>query len=211
MGGSRAKFVLVILAIALLGCLGYAVSMNQEKTRIEGAYDEAQKALSELEQERAGLIQELAGSQIELNDLGGIREEVQRWRDELSQTQTKLERTQAELASLQVEYTQLRNTNATLVSQLDGVTDEKHALEAKFSNIDELKGAIRQIKREMWASRLQGWKDHVRVVKEEDARRLEEGNRGYVVRSGTSTLGGNPASITPRVQVRVLDPQTVSE
>ncbi len=206
MGGSRARFVLVILAIALLASLGYAVSMNQEKTRIEGAYHDAQETLTQLEQERASLIGELAGSKDELKDLGGVREEVQRWRSELDQTQTKLERTQAELASLQVEYTQLRNTNSSLVTQLDSVSDEKHALEAKFSNIDELKGAIRQIKREMWASRMQDWKEHVRLVKEEDARKLEEGNRGYVVRAGSSTL-----ALPPRVQVRVLDPQTASE
>jgi chromosome segregation ATPase len=206
MGVSRSRILLVILAIALLGSLGYAISMNEERTRIADAYEEAQSALTQLEQERSGLISELAGSQDELKDLGGIKQEVHRWKAELDQTQTKLERTQAELASLQVEYTQLRNTNSSLVAQLDTAGDEKRALEAKFSNIDELRGAIRQVKRQMWATRMQAWKDHIQLVKEEDDRKLDNGNRGYVVRNGSSTL-----SETPRVQVRVLDPQTAGE
>jgi hypothetical protein len=50
---------------------------------------------------------------------------------------------------------------------------------------------------------MQAWRDHVRVARQEDELRLEAGNRGFVVRNGMNTL-----SSAPRVQVRVLEPES---
>ena len=54
----------------------------------------------------------------------------------------------------------------------------------------------------MWNERLAGWRAHIEASKIADQEQLAVGNRGFIVRQGTPTLGSRN-----QLQVRVLEPQ----
>jgi len=121
---------------------------------------------------------------------------------ELDVVQQELERTVGQLASLQQEHATLVDEHAAMNSQLAAVEEDKRQLEAKLSSLKELKLAIKDVKRKMWAQRWVRWRARAEAQRQADQERLAAGNRGYVVRDGTSTLVG-----PTKLQVHVLEPQ----
>jgi hypothetical protein len=83
------------------------------------------------------------------------------------------------------------------------VSEEKTLLEQKMRSIRELRLAIHAVKQQMWAKRRHEWLAKLEVQRAEDERRLAEGNRGYLVRDGSTTLKS-----ATKLQVRVLDPES---
>ncbi|MBI3996643.1 MAG: hypothetical protein HY352_03195 [Candidatus Omnitrophica bacterium] len=195
----RSRWIVVVL-IALFGAsLWRTVSVEQQKRRINEAYKHAQAEVQQLEEERARLNTELSSAKETVEGQAG---NISSLEQELKTLQGRLDDTAVQLSTLQREHEQLRQHNASMSAQLESVTTEKQQLESKLSNLKELKLAIRNVKHKMWQQRLASWRAYIQQRKEVDQERLASGNRGYVMRNGTSTLGS-----TKRLQVHVLEPQ----
>lgn len=191
---SRVGYVLLwVLAGGLVASGAVATKIELDKRKLATAYAQVQTALAQVEQERAHLNQELSQA----------RETLEGQTGDLSHLQARFAQAEQELVQLQREHASLRHTNATLTQQLASVSQEKHALEAKLSSLRELKAAIRSVRRQLWHQHLQGWFARIEAQRAADEQALAQGNRGFVVRGGASTLG-----TTTKLQVRVLDPTT---
>jgi len=175
-----------------------ATKLAVEKRKLASAYQEATATLAQLQKEHARLTEELTQAR---ETMEGQSTELASVQNELSILQTKLGQTEQELA-------QLRQANEHLTDQVAVTTQEKEALEAKLSNLKELKLAIRDVRRKLWRQRWETWLARMREQQAKDQHRLAEGNRGYVVYNKKSTLGAAGSSSATTLQVRVLEPQT---
>ena len=196
----QGRLVLAILVVATLVSLGRAVMVEREKRRIAANYEQAQQMVSQLTDEQQRLTDELSTArktmESQAGDLAGLRLELRGVQDRLDQTVV-------ELASLQREHEQLRQEKSSMVSELSAITSEKEELARRLSSLQELRLAIREVKRKMSDERWAAWRAHVEELKEADREQLAKGNRGFVVHAGRSTLGA-----TPRLHVQVLEPQS---
>lgn len=185
----------------LVGALGIssvvAVRSELNRRRLAGAYQQTKTALSQIQQERDRLNQALAGARHTLDDQAS----------QLETLQTQLAQAERDANHLRLEQARLQQANTSLTEQLASTTQANAALEAKLSSIQELKAAIRELQRKRWQAfwhgRWDGWIARVQAQRALDQQKLAQGNRGLLVRNGTSTLGSRRA-----LQVRVLDPQT---
>ncbi len=199
MAKNRGRYLLIVLAIVAVGSLWRTVAIEREKQHLAQAYEKARQLVNQLGNERTQLSSELKAAQGTIEgqntDLKGLQEELARVHSELNDTGI-------ELASIRREHEQLREHNTSLNDQIASIQTEKQQLEAKLSSIAELRLAIRDVKRKMSGERWAAWRAHIEAVKAEDRQLLAEGNRGYVVRDGVSTIGESR-----RMHVHVLEPQ----
>lgn len=199
MASPRTRFLLAGLVMLTVASLWRAGAAERERLRMSKAHAQAQHMVNELRQEHLRLSDELVAARQTIaqqtGDITGLRQEV-------DMAQARLNRAVAEVASLQRDVEQAREDNESLAGQLSVTMTQRQQLEAKLSSIKGLRLAIRELKnhlrRERWAS----WRHRLQAFRNVDEDRLASGNRGYVVREGTSTLG-----VSPRMQVHVLEPQ----
>ena len=200
MAMKRHQILLLLLVILMGTSVWRQVSVEREKRKIDAAYQEAQSTIQELSSERAQLNQELTTTRQTVEDQAG---NISNMQQELKTVQDRLDKTLAEIASLQQEHQQLRQANSSLTTQLSSVMQEKQQLEAMHSDLRELRLAIRDVKDKMWQQRWAAWRARVDAQKRADQEQLANGNRGFVVRAGASTLGASP-----RLHVHVLEPNS---
>ena len=200
MAKQRTRAVLLVLTLLMGASLWWAVAVEREKHRVTEAYERAHQLVTQLTEERDHLNQELVGANHTVESQAGDLKNIQQ---ELKGVQQRLEETMTEIASLQREHEAMRQQNTMLTTELDTAKTEKQQLEAKLSSLKELRLAIHDVKRKMSTERWAAWRAHVEHLKNEDQERLASGNRGYLVRGGTSTLGAGP-----RLHVHVLEPQS---
>ena len=196
----RSRVVLGVLAVVLLASLWRTVAVEREKRRITAAYEQAHRMAQQLGEERAHLSDELVQAK---QTIEGQTSDLTHFQNELQDLQGRLDKTMTELAALQREHEELRQSNASLTTQLSSVEAEKQQLEQRLASLRELRLAIHEVKRKMWNERLAAWRAHIQAVKAADQERLAAGNRGYLVRNGTPTLGSRT-----KMQVHVLEPQS---
>lgn len=197
MNPARQPLVWWALIGALLISSGVALTSELSKRRALAHSRQTAARLSEVEQERDRLNQEL----------GGIRQSMQEQAGRLAQLQAELSRTEQEVNRLRLDYARLQQSNTTLNAQLADATQTTAALEAKLSSIQGLKLAIRELRSRQWRSFLAGnwqrWMARAHAQRARDERQLAHGNRGLLVRNGISTIGSRTT-----LQVRVLEPQS---
>ena len=195
----RGRVILIVLTIGLVISTIIATKAEHDKRRLGDSYARAQAMLADLEQERATLSRELDQArhvvESQAADLSVLH-------NELTGLQARLQDAEQEILRLQTEHLQLEASNTSLRDRLELTTEEKAALEARLSSIQELKSAIRSVKRKLRQERWESWLAHVQYRREEDQRELARGNRGFVVRDGAPTIGSSS-----KLQVRVLEPQ----
>ena len=192
------SILVVLIGLAALGSV--AVKGELDKRKLAQDYAKAQTT-----------IQQIEGDWIRLNqELSDARQTVETQTTDLSQLHTQFEdvqvrltQTETDITRLRAEYAKLQNAHTALTGELAMTTQEKDVLEAKLSSVRELKLALRDLKSKIWHQRWQAWLDRLQINRQESATQLAQGNRGYVVRNGVSTL-----STSTRLQVRVLDPET---
>jgi chromosome segregation ATPase len=155
--------------------------------------------VQQLTEERTQLSTELASAKQSIEQQAGQNTNLQQ---ELQAVQAKLDQSTKQVAALQQERQEMAQENAKLSSDLDAAMAEKQQLEAKLSSIKELKLAIKDVRRQMWAKRMSNWRARAERFKETDRERLAQGNRGFIVRDGQTTIGSSP-----RLHVHVLEPQ----
>lgn len=194
---SAKPFVWWALIGALLISTGLALTSESNKRRALANYRNAAERLSEVEQERDHLTQELSG----------IRQSMAEQTGQLAQLQAELTHAEQEVSRLRLDSARLQQSNASLTTQLSDATQANAALEATLSSVKGLKRAIRELRSQHWRS---FWAGHWqrRLARAHAQRALDEqqvthGNRGLLVRNGLPTTG-----LRPTLQVRVLDPQT---
>ena len=200
MATPRTRIVVLVLALLVAVSLWRAIAVEHEKRQVTEAYQRAHQLVTQLAQERDHLNQELVGANHTVEAQAGDLKNLQQ---ELKSVQQRLDETTAEIASLQREHQMLRQEHSVLTTELGTVKTEKQQLEAKLSSLKELRLAIRDVKQKMSTERWAAWRANVERLKREDQERLASGNRGYLVREGTSTLGAGP-----RLHVHVLEPQS---
>ena len=193
MASRLGKFVLAAIGILFIASVWRMVVVEQEKRRLATAYEQAQQTLGQLQAERTHLSEELTGAHQTIEQQSSTMANIQQ---ELKQLGDRLAQTTNELTALQQAHQQLQRSQASLLA-------EKQQLEAKLSSIQELKLAIRDVKRKLRDERLAAWQAHVEAMKAADQRRLALGNRGYLVRDGVPTVGARAS-----LHVRVLEPQS---
>jgi chromosome segregation ATPase len=197
----QGRLLLAVLVAATLVSLWRAVTVEHEKRKIAGAYDEAKTLVDQLTEEQQHLTQELATSRKSVDVQAG---ELASLRLDLRNVQDKLDQTVVELATLQRESDQLRQDKASLVTELSAISTERQELEQRLSNLKELRLAIRDVKQRMSDERWAAWRARIQAQQDVDREELAKGNRGFVVHSGRSTLGASP-----RLHVHVLEPQSL--
>lgn len=195
----RGRIILIVLTIGLVISTLIATKAEHDKRQLGDSYTRAQAMLAELQQERESLTRELNQARQVVESQAADLSVLQ---NELSGLQVRLNDAEQEITRLQTEHLQLEASNTTLRDRLELTTEEKQALEARLSSIKELKSAIRTVKRKLRQERWESWMAHIQYRREEDQRELARGNRGFVVRDGTPTIGS-----ASKLQVRVLEPQ----
>jgi chromosome segregation ATPase len=191
--------VLAALVVATLVSLWRAVAVEREKRRIAQSYEEAQQIVDQLTDEQQRLHEELSSARETVESQAG---DLANLRLELRGVQNRLDQTVVGLATLQREHDQLRQEQTSLVTELSAMSAEKQELERRLSSLNELRLAIREVKRKMSDERWAAWRAHIEQLKEADREALAKGNRGFVVHAGRSTIGASP-----RLHVHVLEPQ----
>lgn len=199
MASRGTRIVLVLLALVSIGSLARMVYVEREKQQLTQANQEAQQLIQELNQEKAQLTTDLASAKQTAEQQATENATLQ---SELQTVQAKLDERAKQVASLQQEKEQMKLENAQLAEDLHAAVAEQQRLEARLSSIKELKLAIKDVKKQMWAKRWQNWRARADRFKEADREKLAKGNRGYVVRDGQITVGSSP-----RLHVHVLEPQ----
>lgn len=195
----QGRLVLTVLVVATLVSLWRAVAVERQKRRIAKSYEEAQQLVAQLTDEQQRLSQELSSSRATVEDQAG---DLTNLRLELRGVQERLDQTAVDLAGLQREHEQLRQEKSSLASELSALSSEKQALERRLSSLQELRLAIRDVRRQMSEERWAAWRAHIEEMREADREALAKGNRGFVVRAGRSTIGASP-----RLHIQVLEPQ----
>ena len=203
------RIMLLLLAVATGVSIWRTTVTEREKRQVAAAYQQAQQLVEQLHTERSHLNDELLNArekvEVQAGDLSNLQEE-------LKTVQGRLDQTLAQVSVLQQAHAQLQEQNGSLEEQLSSAITEKQQIEAKLSDLRELKLAIRDVRHKIWnrrlaalRTRLESLQDPVRIeaLREADQEQLASGNRGYVVREGASTLGSGP-----RLHVHVLEPQS---
>lgn len=199
----QGRLLVAVLAVIVVASLWRTVALQGEKTRISRAYDQAKVDVDQLQGDRDRLTQELAEAK---GTVQGQVLEIKELQQELGAIESRLDETVAELAGLQREHESLRQLNVSLNAQLASVTVEKEHLSARLSDLRELRLAIRDVKHRMHEERWAAWRARAQAQRDKDERLLAAGNRGFVVRNGTTTLG-----VGPRLHIHVREPQVASE
>lgn len=194
------RVIVWILTASLLISAAIATKFGLDRRKLALAYDQVHAALGQLEVEHTQLNQELTQARDTLDTQAG---DLERLQQELGRVQTQLSQAEHEVGRLQYEQAGLRRGNVNLIDQLTTVVQEKQTLEAKLASLEELRLAMRSVKQKLREERWQAWLAHVESRHVEDQRRLAQGNHGYVIHNGASTLGSKTT-----LQVRVLEPQS---
>ena len=188
---------ILVLVLAIVSLLSFWRAAASERARFQLARAKAQleAQVRELETEQSQLSTELSQAK---DTISGQSSELSTIQRELAAAQVDLERTVQDLASLKNDYELLGRQNASLAS-------EKQQLEVTLSSLKGLRQAIREVKARAWRERWATRYARIETARQRDQELLALGNRGYVVREGTSTLARAPSS--PQMHVRVLEPQ----
>ena len=160
------KRILINIIILLLASssvfLGFRY-VSSLKDNISALENQKQNLLQELEKEKAS-VQQLAAKNTGLkNYLKGAHKRLNKSFAALSQEEERL-------AKLNAQFSIVKAENGALLEERDRITDENEAMKVKLSSVDELKKAIRELKRQA----------------------QKEGNQGFLIRDGKLT---SPAKV----------------
>lgn len=198
--GKRWGRVLILLFVIGLGVSLWRVAVVERQRQVLAEqYAQANKLVNELQQERTQLNTQLVDARQTVEGQAGRITNLQQ---ELQDVDRHLKESIAELAALKREHEELARSHAALSGQFQVVTDQNKDLQFRLSSLVELKKAIRQVKKEVWNQRFAAWRERMQAQREADQQELASGNRGYLVRNGTSTV-----KASSQLQVHVLEPQ----
>jgi chromosome segregation ATPase len=166
----------------------WVISLKSQKEKL------TQDLLYEQEQQKF-----LSGQNVQLtNNLNVTKEELSKITLELDEAKKKIEGLNSSFSVLRTENEILRSQSLNLEAQINQVSQEKDSLQAKFSSVDELKKAIKDLKRMRRVSVVKdlsldilplerAGRQDSRSVKKNSKNPQTAGNRGFLVLNGQST------------------------
>ncbi len=185
-------FIVLLISITIFSVFKYGSSLK-EKYALLNTLNQIKEQVTTLENDKQGLLEKL-GEEKELNaqlngEVSEIKDYLRASKERLAklfadygQAQKTIEDLNSKFSILKSENTALRDEKEKLDTQLTQVSQEKNSLKAKLSSITELKKRIRELKRQM--RRVTAHKPK--------ARKIIEGNRGFLIKNGKPTY---PAKI----------------
>ncbi|MDP3143470.1 MAG: hypothetical protein Q8N14_06010 [Candidatus Omnitrophota bacterium] len=187
MNGRKWGFVLggiVLVGVAIFTSVHYFTLLDQNRIlqRLVRSYE---RKLTDLEQAKKAMEDQLTAQKNVLDlQLKETMEQLKLVTEELTGAKGKivnLEKTNYDLLAMQQE----------LKDRVGLIAQEKEALEAKLNSLDELKKAIRDLKIKMRQERLA-------AHKQREEKQIVEGNRGFLIYQGVSTIKGKvKIEVTP--------------
>lgn len=106
---------------------------------------------------------------------------------ELAAAYSQLQNQLKKIANLETVNTELIRVKLELEQKVVNLEREKQIAEAKLHSLENLKIAIRQVKKELHEQKAQQYLAKKQRQKEIDTQKLEVGNHGFLVRYGKST------------------------
>jgi len=172
MAKGQRYLIAFLVIIALFSSVKY-IQLREEKRQLLRDVEQIWSKISDLENEKDELAQELEKRGLVDVFLGLAKEKV-------SEVDQRLIEAKETIIQLQLSMAELKGEKEKLNVEAKRLRDEKAWLEKRFHSVRELKQAIRAIKREMY------------LVKSDMSKRIEmlsaaDGNCGYLVKDGKST------------------------
>lgn len=194
--------IIISLLIGVAGVSAWHyLTILKEKQVLQEAIREKEENIASLDKQNKALQDQLqAEKQIQEN----LRQEKVTVEVELKQTQGRLSEVTAELGqkkgqiaelntnmdNLGKENQALQQDNANLQAQVTGLKEETDKMASRFNSLQELKKAIVELKRRMWASR-------TKPDNKAAGETTNDGNKGFVLIGGKSTF-------KPKVNIKVV-------
>lgn len=185
--------LLVLTGITGFSVYKYAVSM-QEKAGLQTELEQVRQEISRLEQVRDNLNNDLVLAreyeQRLVLENTGLKDRIKDDQIKFSMMEAAIAQAQGQVDTLAEQIAVARQENAALVVQLDGMkaqlftaSQEKERMQATLSSVEELKRAIRDLRRKTRAARTAS---PITVVADEkkQVRQIILGNKGYIIRDG---------------------------
>lgn len=175
---------MVLVGVTIFTSMRYFTLLDQNRIlqRLVRSYE---RKLTDLEQAKKAMEDQLTAEKNALDlQLKETLEQLTLVTEELTGAKSKittLEKTNYDLLAMQQE----------LKNRVGLIAQEKEALEAKLNSLDELKKAIRDLKLKIRQERLA-------AHKQREDKQIVEGNRGYLIYQGVSTIKGKvKIEVTP--------------
>jgi len=118
------------------------------------------------------------------DELKTTREELVKTEIDLKNTMYKLDFVNRKIAVLRGDNTALLKARQSLESKIAMLEEEKKIIEARFHSLNELKNAIRQVKREIREDKIIQRQEYVRQQKEIEKWETAAGNHGFLTKDG---------------------------
>lgn len=185
---------LILLTLIMISITGTIALVTQYRAFQEERYS-MRELLNITRNENLKLKQELESTKVKLELYNQVLKEKEDLQQELNELKSTLKETQDLLTQAKgdkdilatgakqfsSELKSLLNQMRLLEGKIGGLDEIKLALQARIQSIKELRGRIRNFKREAFLNK-------VKVQKEIDRIKLEKGNRGLVIKNGQPTV-----------------------
>lgn len=169
-----------------------SVAVNRLKLQLNNLEEEKQNLFNELEIKKAleaQLVRENAAFQ---ENIQTIQEQVLSLNSAFKSARLRVKSLSSKIRALQDENQALSSEKETLSTQLTEAAQERDTLKSKFESVEELKKAIRDLRRKIHLAKREIRKK-VSPVQEpkpesEPEEELIEGNRGFIIKDGKLTF-----------------------
>jgi len=186
----RKALIAFLVGAGLVSIVHYSFLL-QEKTRLSRALEEMNARVSNLEIEKAQLVQSLNSGRDALKKLdednARLTQTIKAQGESISALTAEVEKTNGKLEELNSRYALIRCENSALKSQLLFVVKEEEKMRFSMTSLPELKKAIRGLKKKKIHARISPVIRKQRINKADKGQMLE-GNRGFLVRDGKPTF-----------------------
>ncbi|MCM8792346.1 MAG: hypothetical protein NC826_04330 [Candidatus Omnitrophica bacterium] len=157
------------------------VQLNRLKEALSIQLDEKNNLITQKENQLQNLLKEL-------DDKEGKLAKVE---ELLNKTQRDVEDLQQKIETLQSQNDSLVKERNDLLEKLDKLNQDYSVLLSRWQSIEELRKAIIQLKKKRYLGRIRSIKTENKII---------EGNRGYIIKDGISTLPS-------KVKIKVIPAQ----
>lgn len=185
--------LILLIGITIFSMIRY-VSELKARFRLQDTLNQAQSNIATLAQEKQNLLQEL-GKEKEFNEQLAAKNERLRAYAKASNTRlTRLfqesSKTQSEFEDTSAKFAILKAENRALIASHKRSYTENEQLQLKLSSVVELKKAIREL----------------RIKKPKRSSLTNEGNQGFIIKDGQSTLEKIKIEVIPAAYKSLQEP-----
>ena len=183
----------VVIGIAGFCFYEYIVSMRAN-TSLQAELEQVQQDIRQLELVRDNLNSDLEqtreSEKVLMLENTGLKDQVKTDQVKFTTLETTIQEAQSNIDALNTQISLAREENKVLVTQVSGLKDqlsvaaqERSQMDATLNSVDELKKAIKALKRK---ARNVRWSAPVTVVADakKQIKEITLGNKGFIIRNG---------------------------